>query len=113
MRAIFCVLKDAWSMAKDEKKLRRAAIVLWIFCLLDYIVRMLQPLLQSSLLNGIDKILSGEDGFRMMLLAGAGMLASGVYLNFSSMKQRPIYLEASSELKIKIWQLVLQRLVDL
>ena len=55
MRAIFCVLKDAWSMAKDEKKLRRAAIVLWIFCLLDYIVRMLQPLLQSSLLNGIDK----------------------------------------------------------
>lgn len=110
MRAIFCVLKDAWSMAKDEKKLRRAAIVLWIFCLLDYIVRMLQPLLQSSLLNGIDKILSGENGFRMMLLAGAGMLASGVYLNFSSMKQRPICSEASSELKIKIWQRIYTKL---
>ena len=57
MRAIFRVLKKAWSVAKEDRQLRRAAIILWVFYLLNYVVLMVQPLLQSSLLDGVELII--------------------------------------------------------
>lgn len=110
MKAILRVLKNAWSAAKDEKKLRRAAIILWALYLLNYMVLMVQPLLQSALLDGIEMIISDKEGVLMALAGAAGMMASGVFLAVYQAKARPICSDASSKLKIKIRQKIYAKL---
>jgi len=110
MKHITGVLKDALNSIQHQKAIRRTVWVLWLLTLAYYVVRMLNPLLQSALLDGTVSLFEETPNYTLLILGALGLLLIEGVLAVNNAKWKILFTKASNEIQIGIQSQIFDKL---
>jgi len=102
VKHVFSILKTAWRSIKNEKASRYTVWFLWLLTLSYYVVRMLNPLLQSALLDGTVSLFGNKADYSLLVIGFLGLLLMEGVLALYNGKWGILFAKANNEICIGI-----------
>lgn len=110
MKHIINILKDATDAIKSKKIIKLQVLGLWILVLMYYVIRMLNPLIQSALLDGAVSLFNDKPNYSLLLIGLFGILISEGMLSVYFAKWLMLFRSAESEINIGIQSKIYNKL---
>ena len=82
MRDIVYILKQAYNTIKNDRKTKKVVVLVWIWYLSYYIVRMFSPLAQSALLDGAVSLFDEAPQYMILAVGAIGLFLIELFKYF-------------------------------
>ena len=110
MKHAISIMKEAMRAISKQKAIIRNVYLLWLLTLGYYIVRMLNPLLQSALLDGTATLFNDVPDYSLLLIGFVGILLSEGFLALQNAKWGILFTRTGNEIQIGIQSKIFDKL---
>ena len=110
MRDIVYILKQAYNTIKNDRKTKKVVVLVWIWYLSYYIVRMFSPLAQSALLDGAVSLFDEAPQYMILAVGAIGLFLIELFKYFYYIQVIPLELFSNMKITSKIQAFIYDKL---
>ncbi len=110
MRDIVYILKQAYNTIKNDRKTKKVVVLVWIWYLSYYIVRMFSPLAQSALLDGAVSLFDEAPQYMILAVGAIELFLIELFKYFYYIQVIPLELFSNMKITSKIQAFIYDKL---